>query len=205
MKSYIKKVKYREIVTPKLKKGAAIRSGFPGFKEDYLALHCLLRKNQIKSVLEIGTSSGLGTRVICNALGLHKFYFWRNFGKKVVSIDVLPGTNPKIIYPEGEDGHPQVAGELCDLPYTQLFGDSTKYDFSPEYPLEAWFVDGKHNYEYAKKDTTQALKSSPKLIIWHDKQIKGVKDAILDIMRLNSYDVFDLEKTRLIFAIRREA
>lgn len=198
----MKKINYKQVVTPALKKGAVIRKGFPGFREDYLAIHCLLRKYQISSVMEIGTSSGLGTRVICNALGLHKFYFWRNFGKKVVSIDVVPGTNPKIIYPDGEDGHPQVAGELCDLPYTQLFGNSTKYDFSAVYPLQAWFIDGKHDYTYAKKDTLQALKSQPKLIIWHDKQIKGVKEAIVEVMSKQSYDVFNLDNTRLIFAVR---
>lgn len=200
----MQKVKYSEIVTPILKENAILRGGFPGFKQDYLGIHCLLKKYDLKRFVEIGTSSGAGTNVICNAMGLHKYFWWKNIRKQVLSIDVPPGTNPSIIYPDAEDGHPQKAGEMCQFPYTQLFGDSTKYDFSPYYPIQGWFIDGKHNYEYATKDTIQALKSDPKLIIWHDKQIDGVSKAILDVMKSHKeYKLFDLEKTRLIFAVRK--
>lgn len=201
----MKKTKYTQIVTKKLKENAILRLGFPGFKEDYLGIHCLIRKYMPSTFGEIGTSSGEGTNIIGNALGLSKLLFWKNFNKKLYSIDVPPGTNPKKIYPGSEDGHPAKAGVMCRLPYTQLFGDSTKFDFSPYYPIEAWFIDGKHNYEYAKKDTIQAIKSNPILIIWHDKQIEGVTEAVVDIMREHKqYQLFNLDNTRLLYAVRRD-
>lgn len=199
----MKKVKFSEIVSSDLSRGAIIRNDFPGFREDYLGIHALIRKYHPKRFLEIGTSAGNGTRVIANALGMHQYMLWKNIGKKLYSIDVPPGTNPKIIYPGAEDGHPQVAGSACELPFTQLFGDSTKFDFSPYYPIDGWFIDGKHNYEYAKKDTIQALKSNPKLIIWHDKQIEGVTEAVVEVIKKSSsYELFDLMGTRLLYAIR---
>jgi len=201
----MKKIKFNEKVTKELTKGAIIRTGFPGFKEDYLGIHSLIKISKIHHFMEIGTSSGEGTKVIANAIGLQKWKFWENYGKKLYSIDVPPGTNPKIIYPGAEDGHPKKAGAACDYPYIQLFGDSTKFDFSLYYPIEGWFIDGKHNYVYAKKDTLQALKSNPSLIIWHDKQIEGVKEAILDVMtKKHNYDLFDLIGTRLIYAVKKQ-
>lgn len=201
----MKKIKYQQIVTRKLRQGAIIRTGFVGFKEDYLGIHCLIRKYLPLTFGEIGTSSGAGTNIICNAMGISRYFFWKNKGKKVYSIDVPPGTDPKKIYPGAEDGHPQKAGALCRFPYTQIFGDSTKFDFSPYYPIEAWFIDGKHDFKYAKKDTDQALKSNPSLIIWHDKQIDGVTEGILEAMKeQNQYQLFDLEHTRLIFAVRKD-
>lgn len=200
----MKKIEFKKLVTRSNTINAVVRNDFPGFKEDYLGIHVLIQKYNISTFLEIGTSTGNGTRVIANAMGIHRWMFWKNVGKKLCSIDVPPGTDPKIIYPGAEDGHPQKAGAACDLPYTQLFGDSTKFDFSPYYPLDGWFIDGKHNYEYAKKDTKQALKSQPKLIIWHDKQIDGVTEAIVDLMGKNKqYELFDLVGTRLIYAVKK--
>jgi hypothetical protein len=198
-------VPFDEVVTPPYSEGAIVRDDFPGFREDYLAVHSLLRRHRPASLLEIGTSTGNGTNVICNALGIRRG-LRRLLGgaqpARVVSIDVPPGTDPSVIYPEGEDGHPKRAGANCRFPYEQLYGDSTTYDFSPHYPLEAWFVDGKHNYEYAKKDTEQALKASPRLIMWHDMQIEDVDRAVRETMRGTGYEVRRVERTRVAYAVR---
>lgn len=194
-------INYSNIVKPPYSDSAIVRDDFPGSKEDYLVLHSLIRKYNPRYFMEIGTSSGRGTKVICNAMGIRKFWF--NLGKKVYSLDVPPGTDPKIMYPEGEDGHPLRAGCDCDLPYKQIFGNSYSFDFSPYYPIEGWFIDGKHNYKYVKNDTKLALKSNPILIVWHDMQISGVSRAVKEVMKKNKkYNLLLVSGTRMAFAIK---
>lgn len=202
----MKTIQFSEIVSKSIAKNAIIRNDFPGFREDYLAIHCLITQIAPLSFVEIGTSSGAGTNVICNAMNINRYFWNRNpKNKRVYSIDVPPGTDPKQIYPGGEDGHPKHAGKKCKFPYIQLFGDSTKFDFSPYYPIDAWFIDGKHNYEYVKNDTLQALKSCPMLIIWHDVQIPEVEKAIIDLMTPleKNYDSFRITDTRIAYATRK--
>ena len=107
------KISYNEIVKEPYLNNAWIRGDFPGFREDYLALHSLIRMYRPERFMEIGTSSGSGTNVICRAMGIHK-YWWNQ--KKVFSLDVPPGTDPNLIYPEHEDGHPSKAGADCIYP-----------------------------------------------------------------------------------------
>lgn len=203
-KSTIKKIKYAEIVKKPYSEGAITRNDFPGFKEDYLVIHSVLRKYKPNNILEIGTNIGSGTNIICNAMGVRRGLLGKLLDKgKVISIDVPPGSDPTLIYPEKEDGHPDKAGKNCTFPYTQLYGSSIKFDFKPNYPLDAWFIDGKHNYEYCSKDTKQAIKSKPSLIIWHDIQIKGVRDAVVDIMsKQPQYHLYRAGDTRVAFAIQ---
>lgn len=195
-------IKLGDIVKRPYDLGASIRNDFPGFKEDYLVLHCLIKKYSPQSFFEIGTSSGDGTKVICRAMGLKLFF--NNKNKKVFSIDVPIGTDPKEIYPNSEDGHPKFPGKNCNLPFTQVFGNSLNFDFSPYYPIEGWFIDGKHDYKYAKNDTELALKSAPKIIIWHDMQIEGVSKAVAETMDNRSdYELFRVSDTRIAFAIKK--
>jgi len=202
-KEIIIKVPFEWIVKKPFIDDAIIRDDFPGFKEDYQAIHSIIRKYIPRKILEIGTSQGTGTNVICNAMGIKKGRIKKYAQlKKVISIDVPPGTDPKKIYPKAEDGHPQQAGANCTFPYKQIFGNSIKYDFSSLYPIDAWFIDGKHDYEYCSKDTRQALKSNPNLIIWHDMQIKGVHDAVVDVMYGKGYDLYWVDNTRVAFAIK---
>src|SRR5207302_1491427 len=133
---------------------------------------CLIRKHRPERFFEIGTSSGRGTKVICKALSRRRL--WPDTRNRVFSLDVPPGTDPSIIYPQGEDGHPDKAGAHNPYPYHQLFGDSKTFDPTPYLPLDGWFIDGKHDYEYARADTLLALSADPRLIVWHDLQIDGV-------------------------------
>jgi hypothetical protein len=200
-------VRFADIVKPPYSSGAVERTDFPGFREDYLVLHALIRRYRPRRLAEVGTSYGSGTNVICRAMNVRRGVrlFRRRRTERVLSIDVLPGTDPAVIYPDGEDGHPKRAGQNCRYPYTQLFGDSTTYDFEPFYPIDAWFIDGKHSFEYVAKDTQQALRADPKLIIWHDMQIDGVASAVADVMSLRPYDVRLVRGTRVAFAVRRSA
>jgi hypothetical protein len=194
--------RYEDVVRSPYKNGAIVRDDFPGFKEDYLVVHCLIRRYQPKRIVEIGTSTGTGTNVICKAMGIRRFWF--NSDRKVISIDVPPGTDSKIIYPgdSPEDGHPHKAGLDCRFPYQQLFGDSQNFDFSPCYPVDAWFIDGKHSYPYVMRDSEQALESRPKLIMWHDLQIEEVYKAVCDVMESRpEYDLYRVGDTRVGAAI----
>jgi hypothetical protein len=200
----MKKVSFDSIVRDPYLDNIIVRNDFPGFMQDYLVISSLIRRFDPVSLVEIGTSSGSGTRVIARAMGLKQGVLGmvKNRHKKLYSIDVPPGTDPSIIYPGKEDGHPEQAGALCDFPYYQLFGDSTTYDFSALYPIEAWFIDGKHNYKYARLDTLQALKSEPKLIMWHDADIPEVSKAINAVMNKQSaYNTYRVSDSRLAYAV----
>jgi hypothetical protein len=193
-------IEYSSIVKLPFSKNAIIRKDFPGFQEDYLVIHCLIKKYKPERFMEIGTSTGLGTNVICNAMEINRYWFNK---KKVFSIDVPPNTDPDVIYPEKEDGHPKIAGALCKYPYTQLFGNSQEFKFSKYYPLDGWFIDGKHSYQYCINDTKAALLSNPKIIIWHDVQIDGVKSAIVESIKNNlEYNLFLVKDTRIAYSIR---
>jgi hypothetical protein len=204
----IHEIPFEIVVCEPYRSGAIERTDFPGFREDYLVLHSLIRRYHPRRFLEIGTSVGYGTNVICNAMGLRAgpLRHFTTSDREVLSIDVPPGTNSKQIYPDEspEDSHPARAGARCRFSYVQLYGDSTTYDYSRHYPLDGWFIDGKHNYEYASKDTLQVLKSDPHLIVWHDMQIDGVSEAVGDIMSRTPYEVSRVAGTRVGYAVRHE-
>lgn len=201
MAPVVREVPYDEIVRPDLRKGAVKRRDFPGFAEDYLALHCLIRRYWPERFLEIGTSVGLGTKVICRAISRRRV--WPDTRDRVFSLDVPPGTDPSMIYPEGEDGHPAKAGARNPYPYRQLLGDSMNFDATPYLPLDGWFIDGKHDHEHARSDTLLALSADPRLIVWHDFQIEGVATGATDaIENRPEYTLQRVSGTRIAFAVR---
>lgn len=202
----MKTVQINDIVTKEFARRAIERNEHPGFKEDYLVLHCLIKIHSPATFMEIGTSSGRGTSVICNAMGLNRFFPWYNSKKrKVYSLDVPPGTDPLILYPGKEDGHPDKAGKSCRFPYIQLFGNSTDFDFSKYYPLEGWFIDGKHDYYHVVNDTEQSLSAYPKIIIWHDADLPAVNEAIVSVLTKHvDYQLCFVAGTRIAFAIRSD-
>ena len=194
-------IEFHSLATPALSRGASLRNDFPGFREDYLALHCLIRKYQPERFFEIGTSSGRGTKVICRAMSRRRV--WPDTRERVFSLDVPPGTDPSIRYPGGEDGHPARTGSKNPYPYTQVFGDSLTFDVSRYLPIDGWFIDGKHDYEHAVSETRTALATDPLIIVWHDMQIDGVLEGATDAMRAApSYDLRRVSGTRIGYAVR---
>lgn len=188
----MKKIDYKEIVTPEKMEGAIINNEFVGFAEDYSVIHCLLKEWNPESIFEIGTNIGNGCRVMRNSCP----------EAKIVSLDIRPG-----------------AGQLCPLDVEKVIGNSLFYDYSLHYPIECWFIDGEHVYENAFIETSKAIESGAKYIIYHDADIKEVCDAILDSFiqnkKLDSYDLFQVENppfnysssgkniTRIAFAIKK--
>jgi predicted O-methyltransferase YrrM len=179
-------------LNPKNVDFAIIRDDFPGFKEDYISIHLIIKKYLPKTFIEIGTNSGLGTNIICNAMGNNTVY----------SLDLPAEYDMSLIYSKinPEDGRPNNIGQYCKFKYIQLWGNSKTFDFSKYYPLDMWFIDGKHNYEYTYSDTTNAINANANIIIWHDINIDEVQNAVIDIINKKYYNLYYIENTRIAFA-----
>lgn len=157
---------------------------FPGFEQDYLVLDSLLRKYQPKSVFEIGTNRGTGTRIIKNAVP----------DADVYSLDMPFGMGDAPLYHEDKD----YTGINCNLPFTQLRGNSMTFDFSL-YPCECYFIDAGHFYDNVFRETTEVLKQKPKLVIFHDSDIPEVFNAIVDGSRNKGYELYRVTDTRIAY------
>ena len=182
---------YEAIVTPELSAGAILNEGFPGFREDYLLLHCLMRREQPKRVMEIGTNIGNGTKIIKNAVP----------DAEVFSLDLPPDQVHKSLIRAG-DGGSRVGSACRGLDYTQLHGNSLTFDFTPYAPLDAWFIDGDHVYENVLLESKQAEATGAHLIVWHDCDIKGVWRGVTEVMQDSGFTLHRVSTTRIGFALR---
>ena len=81
----------------------------------------------------------------------------------------------------------------------QLYGDSTKYDFSKtDYSMA--FIDGGHDYQTVKSDTENILKyiNKPGSVFWHDYDVTNdVGHYLLNIS--DEYDIKWIKNTRLCY------
>lgn len=183
-----KKIKFDDIVDENNIGDAIINDSWPGFKEDYLLIHSLIRTYLPNSFFEIGTSQGIGTNIICNAMK----------GNPVYSIEL-----PYMRYPENQMQPLKNPGHKCNFPYTQIIGDSTDYPYENYYPIEGWFIDGNHTYDNVFKESISAFKSSPKVVIWHDVDIVEVRQAIIDCIP-DWYQLFTCPQTRIAWAVPKK-
>lgn len=186
----MKEKQYEQLVTPQLYDGVILHTHEP-FIKDYVALHCILKLYNPKSVFEIGTHIGEGTRIICNA----------SPSAKVFSLDLPDELSSMSLQ------HPlfkkKVVGEICKFPYTQLLGNSVTFDYS-KYPCEAYFIDGEHDYVHPRHETSEIIKQKPIVIVWHDADIYAVYNAIKDSFEWNSdYDLYLVTETRIAYAVRK--
>ncbi len=192
----MKKITYQQVVKPELTEGAILNEEYHGFKEDYLVVHSLIKAFKPMRFMEVGTNMGTGTNIICNA----------NPKMKVFSLDLPYELAHVSLQSPVSEGKGMNTGQYCKFPFTQLWGDSTKYDYSEHYPLEGWYIDGEHNYDNPFKETLEAIRSGAKLIIWHDTDIKCVYDAIVDAFKASGtkeYILFRVTDTRISFAIKK--
>lgn len=182
---------FKDIYTDELAEGAILNTEYHGFREDYLILHCLLRKYQPKSVYEIGTNCGVGTKIIKNAVP----------NAMVYSLDLPTELAHISLQHPINEGKGDRVGHKCDLPFTQLRGDSMEFDYS-KYPCEAYFIDGEHDFEHPFHETTEIIKLDPKLIVWHDSDIPEVFEAITKSLT-DDYELFRVFDTRIDYAVRK--
>lgn len=154
----------------------------PLFIDDFWVLHSLLKMAKPMSVFEIGTCTGEGTLIIKNAVG--------------------DGVVYSLELPLGESTYDiQKIGEQCYLPYVQIIGNSKCVDYTHYYPIEAWFIDGAHDYNHVLHETQVALLSTPLLIVWHDADIPEVFEAIKDGLEGSDYLLYRVKNTRIAFSI----
>jgi hypothetical protein len=173
------------IITPELREGAIIRDEFPGFKVDFLVLHCLMKKYAPKKIFEVGTCDGDGILVITHATP----------HSSVITLELPPYTPPYNLTPER-------IGHRCNRPYTQVIGDSLTYNYAQHFPLDAWFIDGAHDYEHVKHETEQAVQSQARLIVYHDTDIKEVFEGVIDGLQGTDYKIFRVADSRITYAIK---
>ena len=184
---------YKDIVAPELLKGAIENNEFHGFKQDYHVLHCLLRLHRPKTFFEVGTNMGRGTKIIKNALGSESDVYSLDLPTELAHVSLQHPIN---------EGHGDSVGHLCDLPFTQLRGDSMTFDFSP-FACEGAFIDGEHDFEHPFRESTEILKLSPKIVIWHDSDIPEVWKAIeMSVKLAGGYTLHRVVDTRIAYALR---
>ncbi len=177
--------------------GALINDSFPGFKQDYLCLHSLLRKHKPQTVLEIGTCTGGGVNVIATALPNAKVYS--------LDLDYESMMKDPKDFPIGENGIDRVGSE-SRFPYTQLRGDSMTFDYS-KYPCVGYFVDGAHDEKHVQHETREILKLNPKLIAYHDSDIlevmSGIVFGLLVSANADKYELYKVEGTRITYLLKK--
>lgn len=183
-----------DIYDEELADGAIINDRCGGHKEDYLVLHCLLRKYKPKLFCELGTNTGFGTKIIKNALGDKSDVF---------TID-LPAHKSGISnqHPIME-GKGDCVGHECDLEYFQIFEDSRTFDYT-KFDFDGFFVDTDHTYQNVFSETKSILKTIPKIIIYHDADVDGVYNAIVDAMYNEPYNAYHVIDTRIAYCLRKQ-
>ncbi|MCL5875769.1 MAG: class I SAM-dependent methyltransferase [Candidatus Dependentiae bacterium] len=172
------------LITPGLSSNAIIRAEV-GFEKDFLVLHCLIKKYNPKKIFEIGTCEGYGTLIMANACRT----------SSIISIDLPPNTPPYYL-------DKNIIGSKCYLPYLQVFGDSLTYNYEQHFPIDAWFIDGAHDYDHVKYETEQAAKSDAQLIIYHDTDVPEVLQAVIDSLEGSEYTIYRVTDTRISYAIK---
>lgn len=190
-------IKFENVYTEELAKDAILNEEYHGFREDYLVLHCLLtrHKNQIKRFLEVGTNMGTGTNIIKNALGGAACVYSLDLPTELAHISLQHPIN---------EGKGDRVGHRCKLPFIQLRGDSLKFDYEVLGDLDAWFIDGEHDYDHPHHEAKAAIKSGAKLIIFHDSDIPCVYDAIADAFKgYENYTLYRVTDTRMAYALRK--
>lgn len=184
---------FADICTDEPAEGAIINNEFEGFREDYLVLHCLIKKYGIKSFFEIGTNFGTGTKIIKNAVGDDGVVFSLDLPTELIHHTLQPSADKKT----------DKVGSNCNLPFVQLRGDSMTFDFS-KYPCNGYFIDGEHDYEHVRKELTDILKLVPRIVIFHDLHVPEVERAITDVVNGwlgEFYDLYRVDGTRIAYVV----
>lgn len=185
-------IKHEDIITPELEYGAIYNLEFEGFREDYLVLHCLLKKYYPKRFLEIGCNMGMGTKIIKNAI----------YDSEVFSLDLPTEQAHKSLQHPISEGKGDKVGSLCNLPFTLLRGDSMTFDYSTLYPIEGWFIDGEHDFDHPNHEAKEAIKSVANIIVFHDANIDCVYNAIIAAFNeVEYYTLYRVVGTRIAYAL----
>lgn len=165
------KVKYDDLV--KETSNLIKNNEFIGFDIDYYLIQVLLSKWKPSTVLEIGTCTGNGSRIIRNTLPDSKIY----------TMDINPN-----------------CGKMCPDNVERIISDSMIFNYRDIYPIECWFIDGEHSYKNVFYETKQAIKSKAKYIIYHDADIDDVYNGIINAIESNEYELYQVINPPYIYS-----
>ncbi len=173
-----------QVITPALAQGAIIRNE-RGFEQDFLVLHCLVKQAQPRNLFEVGTCEGYGTLIMANACP----------SCSIISLD-LPANSAPFFMDRWRIGF------KCKAPFKQVFGNSTSYNYAQHFPIDAWFIDGAHDYEHVKHETLEAVRGGAKLIVYHDTDIDEVLQGVIDGLEGTNYKIYRVTDTRVSYAVK---
>lgn len=197
MKVEVTHIPYTDVVNEELLQGNIDNDEYHGFLEDYRVLHCLMRLYKPKSVLEIGTNLGKGTKIIKNALGEDSVVYTLDLPTELAHISLQHPIN---------EGKGDSVGSLCDLPFIQLRGDSKVFDYH-QYKVDGYWCDAEHTFDAVNHETKEMLKNEPLLIAYHDSNIEEVYNGIIDGFENSkngkNYNLYRVDGTRIFFAIKK--
>lgn len=130
-----------------------VSSGGEVTLQELVCINALIHRAQPQRLLEIGTLGGRTTlNMVANTQSTAEIY----------TLD-LPNT---------EQSRAGTAREMLGRKWTQLYGDSLTFDFSPLYgSLDFVFIDANHSYAHVSSDSVQALRmlrQAGGVIVWHD-------------------------------------
>lgn len=186
---------FNDIYSDELAEGAIINDRHTGHKNDYLVLHCLIRKYKPKCFCELGTNTGFGTKIIKNALDEEATVF---------TIDLPPGQASVSKQHPISEGKGDCVGHECDgVEYVQILADTRTFDYT-KFPFDGFFVDTDHTYSNVFIETRRILLCEPKIIVWHDVDENEVFNAIVDAMKGQEYDLVRVIDTRIMYATKKE-
>ncbi len=145
--------------------------------QDICLLGALVKKQDPKAILEIGTFDGRSTFNMALNSGPDTVIYTLDLPRKIMDQALLSlAPQEKVFIDKQESGSKFRALNEKDFPekkkIVQLYGDSGQFDFTPYFgKMDFVFIDGSHSYEYVINDSRLGLKllrEGRGLIIWHD-------------------------------------
>ena len=167
--------------------------------EGYSKQKLLYEKSKIKeNILEIGTFEGI-TSLNCSLNAKHSKVYTLDLPlnhslDELQDKEYLDYDNDLI---NSDNRRSDILKNISNV--IQLYGDSTKFDFSKtDYSMA--FIDGGHDYQTVKSDTENILKyiNNPGSVFWHDYDVTNdVGHYLLNIS--DEYDIKWIKNTRLCY------
>lgn len=166
----------------------------------------LLKVIAPRTIFEFGTYLGETTRM-----------FAENSDAKIFTLDLGASFDSELMdgYEQKNLGQSLRQKKLFDgYPHweriVELFGDSTKFDFTPyKNVVDFILIDGGHHIQVVRSDTENALrmlsKDRPACIVWHDYRnpVYMITEYLDELS--NSMKMFHIEETKYVVNFRNVA
>jgi len=173
-------------------------------------LQSLIKIIKPKMALEIGTYLGVQTFNMAASMEKVSKLYTLDLDKASFKLaNVCNQDIPWVLTHLSNEDKLAFLGTCEEEKITRLYGDSTKFDFSPYYgKMNFIFVDGGHDNETLNSDTINAFKlidkTKPYCICWHDYGNKNYDvTGYLDKLS-NKINIFHIEETMFCLYVNDE-